>query len=201
MAAKFEEGRERCGWHSPDWRVHDYREHWVGVAPYNLREQAGMAKSGRRGGLKIHWRQLRAGSNPAPGTDPSYGFLTFQMVPKAQVRGLLSRTHLTAEPSLHNRFRSFLCFIEFVIVRRSFTPVWDEMWDDLESPFDKSDSCRRSVRQKTGKTLRRPRALPADPGVGIQELGTQNDCYRQTTGPRFGWLSNVLPCRSESESR
>ena len=78
-----------------------------------------MAKSGRRGGLKIHWRQLRAGSNPAPGTDPSYGFLTFQMVPKAQVRGLLSLTHLTPEPSLHNRFRSFLCFIEFAIVRCS----------------------------------------------------------------------------------
>ncbi len=50
---------------------------------------AGMAKSGRRDGLKIHWGQLRAGSNPAPGTDVSCRLLTFQNGPKPQVTGLL----------------------------------------------------------------------------------------------------------------
>lgn len=53
--------------------------------------------------------------------------------------------------------------------------VWDEMWDDLESPFDKTDGCRRSVRQKTRKTIRRRRVISADPRVWIQELGTANN--------------------------
>ena len=41
-----------------------------------------MAKSGRRGGLKIHWGQLRVGSNPTPGTDLVWLAAALTAIPK-----------------------------------------------------------------------------------------------------------------------